>query len=190
MADSGMWRWQMDQLRKQFPGLGLNSGYRPGDDGWHGKGNAVDVPPRMDVFNWILANYPNSAEIIYSPAGNRQIKDGRPHLYTGSVRAEHYSHVHWAWTGGNVGGVISASNTTENPLLAPLTETYTSIKNLYSFVEFIANPGNWVRFGVAVFGSLMLIAGLWGLANGSKNVKTAVKGSVKGITKAVKVNGS
>lgn len=184
MPDSGTWRWQIDTLRKQFPGLIMTSNYRAGDPGWHGKGNAVDVAPRMDVFNWIAKNYPNSAELIYSPAGNRQIKDGKPHYYTGSVRAEHFSHVHWAWNGGNTGGIINASNPTDS-LLAPLTETYNSLKNIYDFITFLTNPGNWVRFGIAVFGTVILIAGLWGMANGSKNVTHAVKGSVKGLQKGV-----
>lgn len=187
MADSGTWRWQIETLRKQFPGLGLNSSYRAGDPGWHGKGNAVDVPPRMDVFNWIHDNYPGSAELIFSPAGNRQIKNGQPHVYSGAVKAQHYSHVHWAVAapGGASGGADASAG--ENPLLAPITETYGALQSIYSFVKFIANPGSWVRVGAAIFGSLILIAGLWGLANGSKNVTHAVKGSVKGLQKAVNV---
>lgn len=91
------WQWQMAALRQAFPGLALNSGYRPGsvtatgNASWHGKGRAVDVPPRMDVFNWIAQNYgAKSLELIYSPAGGRQLHRGKPHVYTGATKAMHY----------------------------------------------------------------------------------------------------
>jgi hypothetical protein len=34
--------------------------------------------------------------------GNRQIKNGQPHYYTGQVRADHFDHVHWAMDRGGV----------------------------------------------------------------------------------------
>jgi hypothetical protein len=103
------WQWQMSVLRQRFPGLALNSGYRPGaitatgNPSYHGQGRAVDVPPRMDVFNWIRGNYGGTArEIIFSPAGGSQIHNGRPHVYTGVTKSMHYDHVHWAQKRGGV----------------------------------------------------------------------------------------
>lgn len=104
------WQWQMSVLRQRFPGLPLISGFRPGaitatgNPSYHGKGRAVDVPPRMDVFNWIRANYGGTArEIIFSPANGAQIHNGRPHMYTGITRSNHFDHVHWAQ---KLGGIL------------------------------------------------------------------------------------
>lgn len=100
------WQRQMQILRGQFPGLALNSGFRPGavtisgNKSWHSVGRAVDVPPRRDVFEWIAANFPNSRELIFSPMGNRQIRNGKPWTYSGAVRDTHWDHVHWAFDSG------------------------------------------------------------------------------------------
>lgn len=99
------YKWQMQVLRSQFPGLPMNSGPRPGartvsgNMSYHSKGLAVDVPPRMDVFNFIAKNFPGTAELIHTRAGRRQIKNGRSYVYTGAVAAMHRNHVHWAYTG-------------------------------------------------------------------------------------------
>ncbi len=96
-------------LRVPFPGLGLISGFRPGaitatgNRSYHSMGRAVDIPPRMDVFNWIRANYgARTRELIFSPANGAQIWNGRPHMYTGITRANHWDHVHWAYGNGGV----------------------------------------------------------------------------------------
>jgi hypothetical protein len=110
-------------LRGPFPGLPLNSGFRPGAitvtgrASYHGKNRAVDVPPRMDVFEWIRRAYPQSRELIFSPAGARQIHNGGPHFYTGAVRSTHYDHVHWAYDEGGVlpPGLSMAWNGTGTP---------------------------------------------------------------------------
>lgn len=103
------WQMMMAALRKVFPGLALISGFRPGaitatgNPSYHGKGRATDLPPRMDVFNWIAQNYgAQTRELIFSPAGGRQIWNGRPHTYTGITRANHWDHVHWAMANGGV----------------------------------------------------------------------------------------
>lgn len=101
------WQWQMRVLRAVFPGLQLISGFRPGaitatgNRSYHASGRAVDVPPRMDVFNWIRATYgARTRELIFSPAGSRQVWNGHPHVYTGITRANHWTHVHWAMRNG------------------------------------------------------------------------------------------
>lgn len=102
---------QMEILRAVFPGLALNSGYRPGSItssgnlSYHASGRAVDVPPRWDVFNWIKANYGSSTkELIFGPAGSGGIYNGREHRFSDQLLSEHFDHVHWAM---KLGGVLS-----------------------------------------------------------------------------------
>ncbi len=123
------WQRQIALLRSAFPGLPLFSGFRPGarttsgNLSYHARGRAVDVPPRMDVFNWIRSNYGrSSAELIFSPAGGRQLYRGRPHTYTGAVRRMHFNHVHWAMANGGVIG-------------EPVVGTGLRSGNSYSFAE-------------------------------------------------------
>ncbi len=93
-------------LRQVFPGLSLNSGFRPGSItvtgnlSYHARNRAIDVPPRRDVFEWIRSNFPASRELIFSPMGARQIWNGRSHVYSGAVRNTHWDHVHWAYDQG------------------------------------------------------------------------------------------
>jgi len=108
LGGSGVAR-MMSIIRGAFPGLALLSGYRPGaitstgGQSWHGKGRATDLPPRMDVFNWLLSHYgATSKEIIYSPAGGRQIKNGKSMFYQEPVRGDHWDHVHWAYDNGGM----------------------------------------------------------------------------------------
>ncbi|MFG1872156.1 hypothetical protein [Micromonospora arborensis] len=121
----------MKILRRVFPGLAMLSGYRPGSktnsgsDSYHArtakdgdKGRAVDVPPRMDVFNWLTRNYPDSREIIHTPAGDRQVWNGRRHVFQDPfVRKTHYDHVHWAYDSGGYlpPGVTTVYNGTGRP---------------------------------------------------------------------------
>ena len=107
MGGPGGWQWQMAVLRQVFPGLALISGFRPGaitatgNRSYHALGRAVDVPPRMDVFNFIRGTYgARTRELIFSPAGSRQVHNGRDHMYSGITRANHWDHVHWAYHNG------------------------------------------------------------------------------------------
>ena len=114
---------QMAVLRGAFPGLQLISGFRPGSitavgtRSYHGMGRAVDVPPNMAVFNWIRQRYGGSArELIFSPAGGRQVHNGRPHTYTGITKAMHYDHIHWAMDrGGLARGIGDMAKRTIRP---------------------------------------------------------------------------
>jgi len=117
------WQKQMAVLRGVFPGLALHSGFRPGSTtfggvrDYHSYGRAVDVPPRMDVFQWLRRHFPDSRELIFSPAGGQQIWVGRPHFYTEPVRAQHFDHVHWAYDSGGYlpPGVSTVVNNTGRP---------------------------------------------------------------------------
>jgi hypothetical protein len=91
-------------------GAHVSSGLRPGsitssgNRSYHGFGRAIDlIPPSMALFNYLVGRYGKFArEIIYSPAGGRQIWNGRQHMYTGDVRADHYDHVHLALAKGGL----------------------------------------------------------------------------------------
>lgn len=93
-------------LKGQFPDLRITSTYRPGAmtatgyPSMHGSGRAVDMAPRWDVFNWLRQAYPNSYELIYSPAGSRQLFKGQSKVYGEPTKSMHYNHIHWAMANG------------------------------------------------------------------------------------------
>lgn len=106
------WEKMWAAVSGHFPGLQLFSAYRPGaitatgNASYHGMGRAVDISPRMDVFDWLVANYGRqSKEIIFSPAGSRQIHNGSPHYYGEPTRGDHWDHIHWAMAKGTPGWV-------------------------------------------------------------------------------------
>lgn len=105
LADGGMVYKQMTKwLHKNIPGARVSSDYRPGaitasgmvSD--HGLGRAIDiVPPSMATFEKILRTFnKNIRNLIYSPAGNRNIWMGRPYTPPKVTLANHWDHVHWA----------------------------------------------------------------------------------------------
>lgn len=123
-GQSGMgWQWQMRTLRSVFPGLSLNSGYRPGaitalgNRSMHGLGRAVDVPPMMSVFNWIKRNFPSTKQLFFSPAGGQQVLNGRNWYSDPVTRSGHWDHVHWGYDqGGKVPpGARMVENATRTP---------------------------------------------------------------------------
>lgn len=90
-------------------GLRTTSGLRPGsvtssgNTSYHSSGDAIDMsgPPgaMRRFFNTMKSNFGGRLrELIYTPGG-AGIKDGRPFQYTGAVAADHYDHVHVAYTG-------------------------------------------------------------------------------------------
>lgn len=106
------YRAMFDALQKRFPWARLISGLRPGaitatgNPSMHGKGRAVDVNPSMEIFDWIVSSYGSqSHEVIFSPAGGRQLYRGRPHMYGGVTRDMHWDHVHWSMAAGGAGTV-------------------------------------------------------------------------------------
>jgi hypothetical protein len=102
------WQKQWSIIHNAFPKATLNSAYRPGAKtinggvSYHSSGRAIDVTPSMEIFNWIRQNYPNSRELIYSPAGGRQLQNGKNYFWGEPVRSQHWSHVHWAMKNGGV----------------------------------------------------------------------------------------
>lgn len=92
---------------KRFPWARVISGLRPGAitvtgrKSNHGFGRATDWPASMQLFEYFRAKYMRQIrELIFSPAGGRQVWNGRPHFYSGKVRDTHWDHVHLALNQG------------------------------------------------------------------------------------------
>jgi TP901 family phage tail tape measure protein len=106
----GAYQQMFALIKAAFPDARLNSGFRPGDPGYHGRGKAIDLGqvgraggaghPYLAAMNrWIHDRYgASSAELIYTGAGDDRpdIKNGRPLNYGPATNAAHRDHVHWA----------------------------------------------------------------------------------------------
>lgn len=104
------WQRMFQLVSAGVPGVRLNSSFRPGaitavgTPSMHGAGRAIDISPSMAAFNWIKANFPDSKEIIYSPANGAQVYKGRNFMYPEPTRSMHFNHVHWGYKNGGVLG--------------------------------------------------------------------------------------
>lgn len=110
------WQQMWEIIRAQFPTATLNSAYRAGDPGYHGKGRAIDIGGPMDAVNaWIAKVYPNSTQLIYTPGTN--LLNGAPFTYNSDTQADHFDHVHWAFDSGGYlpTGVSTVYNGTGRP---------------------------------------------------------------------------
>lgn len=102
------WQAQWSAVQAMFPGARLHSAYRPGaitavgTPSYHGQGRAIDVTPSMTLFNRLASAFPNSTELIYSPAGGRQIYKGQRTMFGEPTRGDHWDHIHWAMKNGGV----------------------------------------------------------------------------------------
>jgi len=96
-----IWQQLWNVVHHQFPSAQLTSGFRPGaitatgNQSLHARGRAIDVSPDMAIFNWLASTYPNSGELIFSPANGRQLYRGQPHFYGEPTRGDHWDHIHW-----------------------------------------------------------------------------------------------
>lgn len=119
-SGAGMgWQSMWATLSRVFPNATLNDALRPagtqtaaGGLSYHALGRAIDTTASMEIFNWIKRAFPGSAELIYSPAGASQLRNGSPYYWGDPVRSMHWDHVHWALAkGGTVmprpGGTIA-----------------------------------------------------------------------------------
>lgn len=122
-----------EQVKKIFPDMHIISWKRPGDSGYHGAGQALDVvlgpnnERAVELAEGLFKAFPNATQIISqqwrgglgrldpsgkgAPAGQAQ-----DHMYT-QDNPDHVDHVHWAmkpdpaaWAGANVtpGGAPAA----------------------------------------------------------------------------------
>lgn len=181
-TDAGGWRWQKEVIEKNLPLNKVTSTFRSGSVAagggldYHSQGYAVDIggPNLMGVFEWLLKNYPTSQEIIYSPANNRQIKNGQPHYYSEPTRSGHFTHVHWAYVsktavapGAGGAAVIPAG---DNPLSA-----LNPLQPLIDLFNFLTDPKMWLRIAMGALGVGLLVIGL--VAFTGKNALTLIKGA-------------
>lgn len=101
-------------------GLQVTSGLRPGaitssgNTSFHASGDAIDMSgsksAMMRFAKYMASHYGSQLEeLIYTPFGRGQIKNGQHFVYTGAVAADHFDHVHVADTapaqGAGRGGV-------------------------------------------------------------------------------------
>jgi hypothetical protein len=112
-SGSGLgWKNQWNVIKNAFPGANLHSAYRPGaitavgTPSMHGMGRAIDITPSMAIFNWIAKHFKNATELIFSPAGNRQLYKGRRTTFGEPTRGDHWDHIHWAMANGGILGKV------------------------------------------------------------------------------------
>ena len=114
---------RFNPIAAQF-GLGVTSGYRPGDPGWHGRNRARDYAGpggargMFRFARFMLAAFGRSLkELIYTPLGVG-IKNGQavPMSFFGrKVMADHHDHVHVAYQHG---GVFDRSRIIKRPIIS------------------------------------------------------------------------
>lgn len=107
------WAAMRNLIAKQFPGLGMISGFRPGaitvtgNRSYHAMGRAVDYPPVRALAAWIRNVFGGKTKELITPWQDLNLHNGRPHHYTGSVWNTHNfaggnAHVHWAMDSASV----------------------------------------------------------------------------------------
>lgn len=104
------WEAMWGIVQNALPGAVMTSNFRPGartvngGQSYHALGRAIDiVPASMATFNAIAKLFPNASELIYTPAGNRQLQNGKPFAgWSEAVKRQHYNHVHLAMASGGV----------------------------------------------------------------------------------------
>lgn len=111
VGSAGMgWEAMWKVVQANMPGAVMTSNFRPGaktvngGQSYHSMGRAIDiVPASMATFNAMAKLFPNASELIYSPAGGRQLQNGKPfNGWSDAVRRQHYNHVHLAMANGGV----------------------------------------------------------------------------------------
>jgi hypothetical protein len=132
-------------IKRAFPEARLNSGYRPGDPGYHGSGQAVDLGwsrmpggagnSYMAAMNqWIYDNYRNSRELIYNGLGDSRpnLKNGRDFAYSAGTQAQHRNHVHWVYDNGGLlePGLTTVDNRSGKPEAVLTNEEMKNYKQL------------------------------------------------------------
>ena len=104
------WQPIWNYVKARVPQARINSTYRPGDPGRHGRGLAVDFgfgsgpggagSAGLALINRVLHDGIGStlAELIYDGIGDDRpdLRGGRPHTYSRSTQLEHANHVHAA----------------------------------------------------------------------------------------------
>lgn len=146
-------------IKAAFPRANLNSSYRAGDPGYHGRNMAVDLGESgfaggngraylADMNRWIYDNFGKSTELIYNGAGDDRpnLKNGANLAYSAAIQAQHKNHVHWVAGSSSVG----------------------------SYATKAQGPGFWDRVGSAAGAAVDFVLpdwvqGLWSTVTDAKN---------------------
>ncbi|WP_155288357.1 lytic transglycosylase domain-containing protein [Rhodococcoides fascians] len=141
VVDESLWT----AVSGAFPNATLNSAYRPGASGYHGKGQAIDVGgPMQQVADWAVSSLGNKlAQVIWGPGpllynvGGNSITDQaqlRNSVYAGDIPG-HYDHLHIAAdqaVDGTGGGVVSDAGSTTGGLFNSLrSKVADQVANLF-----------------------------------------------------------
>lgn len=149
-AGGGGVGWMMGVLRKQFPGLPLISGNRPGsrtlsgNRSYHSAGRAVDLPPRRDVAAWIRANYGARTKELITPFQDLNLHNGKSHRYTGAIWNQHNfaggnAHDHWAFKNGGIVDLMSMMGLGNNIVPRQQTAMPTTPRSLSAAASSVVN---------------------------------------------------
>lgn len=109
-ATGSGWASLWNLVRAAIPAARINSTFRPGDPGYHGRGKAIDFgygtgpggagSAGLAAINRFLHDRVggNLAELIYTGVGDDRpdLKNGRPFNYGAATNAAHRNHVHAA----------------------------------------------------------------------------------------------
>lgn len=120
-STAGVTGTQVDSIAAQF-GLTKTSGSRPGDDGYHGSGQAGDYAGTVEQMQQFAAymskNFGSSlAEIIFDAPGwagnvkNGSVTGAFGNVYTMDQAGYHGDHVHIAWANFASGGGVRGPGT-------------------------------------------------------------------------------
>lgn len=206
--------WQA--IKDAFPSAILTSAMtdHPDDGGYHPAGKAIDIGNDFQAYaNWIYANYPDSAELIYvngpfllaNKTGRIDPSDqaGIRNAYGAATVAEHADHVHWAretpvnYQGGiaadgagGTGGISGAGGTVTNA--ANLTSSIPGLgalidafKAFNSFVSIVADGDTWVRLGQMIIGAIVVGLAAWVVMK-SHGVSVDITGGITQLASKVK----
>lgn len=167
----------------------------------------MDTATMQRIFEFLVKNYPGSAEIIYTPGGARQIKNGQPHRYSSGVAATHFNHVHWAVVDMNVarGGVATTPGTipVNNgggvgtggvlpdflPFASGVNELIDTVNFVTGAVNFFTNPKMWLRVGIGIVGLIAIGMAALSLLRGKLVMPGDVVKATKKVVKSQKAAG-
>lgn len=107
------WQKMWALVKANIPGAVMTGNYRSpsrnaavgGAKGsYHMQGRAIDlVPASMAMFNAVRRLFPNASELIYTPAGKAQLRNGKSFSgWSEAVRKQHFNHIHLAMANGGV----------------------------------------------------------------------------------------
>lgn len=138
----------------------VTSSYRPGDPGYHGSSNAVDMATSatqmVKLASYLYQYSPYMLELIHSGGPGFFVKDGqRDYRYPSDIVAQHFSHVHAAMTlsglrAASDGGMVIpadsvSTGTTAKGCLAPSAATTATVATGLIVLSFkIGEIASWL----------------------------------------------